>query len=253
MAVVAYGIANLIHEGAGHGGACLLAGCHPESMSSIHFEGNYDGVSDTAQRWVAASGSIANVLLGLPAWMALAKARAPHLRWFLWMLVFVNLLQATGYLLFSGIGNVGDWAVVVRDWQPAWAWRVGLVVVGGVSYMWVARACARTLAALVGALEADRERRARSLAWTVYFTGGILYCVSGALNPLDPILLLISAAAASFGGTSALLWCTSWLRNPAFAATASPPAMPGRHPGWIGAGIVMAVVFIAVMGPGIRL
>ena len=126
-------------------------------------------------------------------------------------------------------------------------------MVGAASYIWVARECARAVAALVGAEAADRESRARRLAWTAYFTGGILYCVSGVLNPLDPMLLLISAAAASLGGTSALLWCTSWLRNPAFAATDGPPAMPGRHLGWIGAGIVMAVVFIAIMGPGIRL
>jgi len=123
MAVVAYGIANLVHEGAGHGGACLLAGCQPESISSIHFEGNDTGVSDGARRWIAASGSIANVLLGLPAWLALSRACSPHVRWFLWMLAFVNLLQATGYLLFSGLGNIGDWAAVVRSWQPAWACR----------------------------------------------------------------------------------------------------------------------------------
>jgi hypothetical protein len=253
MAVVAYGIANLVHEGVGHGSACLLAGCRPESMSSIHFDGDYTGVSDGAQRWIAAAGSIANVMLGVPALLALAAARSPHARWFLWMLAFVNLLQAAGYLLFSGIGNIGDWAAVVRDWQPAWAWRIGLSVVGAISYLWVARECARAVAALVGGDAVDRERRARRMAWITYFTGGVLYCASGLLNPLDPILLLISAAAASLGGTSAFLWCTSWLRNPAFAATAAPAAMPGRHRGWIVAGVAMAIVFIIVMGPGIRL
>ncbi len=253
MAVVAYGIANLMHEGVGHGGACLLAGCRPESISSIHFDGDYAGISDVAQRWIAAAGSIANVVLGVPALLALSVARSPHWRWFLWMLAFVNLLQAAGYLLFSGIGNIGDWAAVVNGWQPAWAWRIGLAAVGAISYVWVARACAAAVAALVGGQATDRERRARRMAWTTYFTGGVLYCVSGALNPLDPILLLISAAAASFGGTSAFLWCTSWLRQPTFAATDTPAAVPARHRGWIGAGVAMAIMFIAIMGPGIRL
>ena len=179
-------------------------------MSSIHFSGDYAGVTDGAQRLVAAGGSIANAVAGAAAWRASARANAPHLRVFLWLFAFVNLLQATGYLLFSGLGDVGDWAVVVRGMDAgAWAFRAGLAIIGAASYYWVARECARTCAALVGARAADWARRARGLAWTAYFTGGVLYCVSGALNPLGPLVLLISAAAASLGGTSALLWWTA--------------------------------------------
>ena len=36
--IVAYGLANLGHEGLGHGGACLLAGGRPMVLSSVHFE-----------------------------------------------------------------------------------------------------------------------------------------------------------------------------------------------------------------------
>lgn len=253
IAVVAYGAANLLHEGVGHGVACVLAGCRPEAMSSIHFSGDYAGVTDGARRLVAAGGSIANAAAGGIAWWALARATAPHTRVFLWLFAFVNLLQATGYLLFSGLGDVGDWAAVVRGWTPAWAFRAGLAIVGAASYYWVARECARACAALVGAQAADRARRARGLAWTAYFTGGVLYCVSGALNPLGPLLLLISAAAASLGGTSALLWCMSFLRTPGFAASPRPPVEIGRHAGWIAAGIAMAVAFVGVLGPGVRL
>lgn len=253
IAVVAYGAANLLHEGVGHGVACVLAGCRPEAMSSIHFSGDYAGVTDGARRLVAAGGSIANAAAGGIAWWALARATAPHARVFLWLFAFVNLMQATGYLLFSGLGDVGDWAAVVRGWTPAWAFRAGLAIAGAASYYWVARECARACAALVGAQAADRARRARGLAWTAYFTGGVLYCVSGALNPLGPLLLLISAAAASLGGTSALLWCMSFLRTPGFAASPRPPVEIGRHAGWIAAGIAMAVAFVGVLGPGVRL
>jgi hypothetical protein len=253
IAIVAYAIANIFHEGVGHGGACVLTGCIPEAMSSIHFSGDEAGVSDAGRRWIAAGGSIANLVLGLFAWALLTRARSPQWRVFLWLLAFVNLLQAAGYLLFSGVGNIGDWAVVVAGWQPAWAWRAGLAVVGAAMYVWVARECARAIAPLVDARSPDRERRARRLAWTAYFTGGILYCISGLLNPLGPLLLLISAAAASFGGTSAFLWCTSWLRHPSFAASDDPPASVTRHRGWIAAGIVTAIVFVAVLGRGVRL
>ncbi len=253
IAVVAYGAANLLHEGLGHGVACALVGCRPEGMSSIHFSGSYEGVPDGARRLVAAGGSLANAAAGAVAWWALARARGPHVRVFLWLFAFVNLLQASGYLLFSGVGNVGDWAEVVAGWTPAWAFRIGLALVGGASYYWVARECARAAAALVGAHAADRAQRARRLAWTAYFTGGALYCVSGVLNPLGPLLLLISAAAASLGGTSGLLWCMNFLKSPAFAVSAEPPVTISRHAGWIAAGSAMVVLFIGVLGPGIAL
>jgi hypothetical protein len=253
IAIVAYAVANLVHEGVGHGGACLLTGCTPQAMSSVYFDGDEGAVSDAAIRWIAAAGSIANVLLAVPVLMLLARAQAPHWRFFLWLLAFVNLFQATGYLLFSGVANIGDWAAVVRGWQPAWAWRVGLTAVGAASYYWVARECARGAAALVGAANPERQSRARRLAWTAYFTGGALYCVSGLFNPLGPLLLLISAAAASLGGTSGLLWCMSMLRKPAFAPSVRPPIELSRHRGWIVAGVAMAVVFVGVLGPGVRL
>lgn len=253
IAVVAYGAANLLHEGIGHGVACALAGCRPDGMSSIHFSGSYDGVSEGARRMVAAGGSVVNALAGGAAWAALRHARGSHWRVFLWLFAFVNLLQATGYLLFSGLGNVGDWAEVIGGAAPAWAFRGGLALAGGASYYWVARECARAAATLVGTQAPDRERRARGLAWTAYFTGGALYCLSGVLNPLGPLLVLISAAAASLGGTSGLLWCTRFLESPAFAAAAAPPVTLARHAGWIAAGIAMAVAFVAVLGPGIAL
>ncbi len=50
----------------------------------------------------------------------------------------VNVLQAFGYLLFSGLGGVGDWSVVTRRLRPHLAWRLGLAALGAVLYFWVA-------------------------------------------------------------------------------------------------------------------
>jgi hypothetical protein len=51
-----------------------------------------------------------------------------------------------------------------------------------------------------------RVRRARQFAVTSYLIAGVLACIAGALNPVRPLLILISAAAASFGGNSGLAW-----------------------------------------------
>src|SRR5579863_3649162 len=39
-----------------------------------------------------------------------------------------NLFTGTGYFLFSGVLNFGDWAAVIRGLEPRWMWQLGLVV-----------------------------------------------------------------------------------------------------------------------------
>jgi hypothetical protein len=53
-----------------------------------------------------------------------------------------------------------------------------------------------------------RRGGAKDLTIVPYLTGGILYTVAGMLNPVGVILVGLSAAAASFGGTSGLAWMT---------------------------------------------
>ncbi|MGZ7056528.1 MAG: hypothetical protein ACXVK3_13440 [Candidatus Angelobacter sp.] len=107
----------------------------------------------------------------------------------------------------SGIGNFSDWALVVAGWQPPWAWRVGLVALGTVTYFLLfVPLCLRELRPHIGRNPEIRVSRARQLTVVPYLTGGVLSCAAGALNPVWPLLILVSAAAASFGGHSGLAW-----------------------------------------------
>ena len=47
----------------------------------------------------------------------------------------MNLLNGSGYLLYSAILGSGDWAVVVRGLQPELTWRIGLGIMGAVAYV----------------------------------------------------------------------------------------------------------------------
>lgn len=79
-------------------------------------------------------------------------------------------------------------------------------------------------------------------------------CLAGALNPRGMILILISAAASTFGGTSGLLWDINLLRN-GTTIPYGPPAEPMPiKKNWtlILAAAVAAIAFIAVLGPSIR-
>src|SRR5262249_9107315 len=62
LAVVAYALANVIHEGLGHAGTCVLVGGKPLVLTSMHFEGDTEGLSPIADRLIAAGGTIANLV-----------------------------------------------------------------------------------------------------------------------------------------------------------------------------------------------
>jgi hypothetical protein len=203
---------------------------------------------------VAAGGTLANLICGALFWVAArAVTQSASWRYFFWLLMTLNLLDAGGYFLFSGIGNIGDWAAVVAGWQPAWAWRVGLTVVGAVTYFLLfVPLCLRELRPLLGRDAKTRVRRARQLTLVPYLTSGILSCAAGALNPVGPLLILISAAASSFGGHSGLAWMSSLLYSPHIPSSELQMPEIERSRGWMVAAVILAITFIAGLGPGVK-
>ncbi|MGH9865409.1 MAG: hypothetical protein ACRD4H_08370, partial [Candidatus Acidiferrales bacterium] len=175
-----------------------------------------------------------------------------RLRYFLWLLMTINLLEFGGYFLFSGVGNIGDWAAVIQGLQPAWFWRVGLAILGITSYLVCVWIALWEMRPFLGAEWPERLRRARRFNWVAYVTGGILMCIAGLLNPVGMILVAISAAAASFGGTSGLAWMGMLLRGPRIPSSTLQMPPLTRSWAWIISGGVLAILFIAILGPGVK-
>jgi hypothetical protein len=151
---------------------------------------------------------------------------------------------------------------VIDGLSPAWAWRIGMALFGaGVYYLFVVLSM-RELRAFLGGDPAERLTRAKTLCLTPYWTGGILSCVAGLLNPVGMILVAFSAAASSFGGTSGLAW--GWELSKAnghatgadMAATLRDTGVEMgpvlRSRGWLVLGIVVSAVFVGVLGPSLR-
>jgi hypothetical protein len=250
IGVLAYMLGNVLHEAVGHGGACLLVGAKPLVLSSVHFECSLDN------RLVMAGGTLVNVLAGA-AFFALGRLtgrRHPRLKYFFWIAMTVNLFSATGYFLFSGVGGIGDWGEFIQGLGPRWLWRIGLAVFGAATYLLAGRISLLELRPLIGSNKEQRYRCAVRLSAIPYFAGGILMCIAGALNPVGMILILMSAAASTFGGTSGLLWTTDLL-NRGTLIPSGPPAEPMPiHKSWplIAATCALAVAFVAILGPSVR-
>jgi len=66
-------------------------------------------------------------------------------------------------------------------------------------------------------------------------------------------LILLSAAAASFGGNSALAWIWTLLRNPQVSSGEMQMPEIERSWAWMVAAVILPVLFIAGLGPGVRI
>jgi hypothetical protein len=260
VAAIAYALATVVHEGAGHGGACVLTGCKPQLVTSMQFLGDESGLPATASRIIAAGGSVANVVAAAVALLVMRhrgkrqRDRGVRTTWyFCWLVASINLLQASGYLLYSGITGVGDWAAVVKGAGPVWLWRLLLSLAGGVAYYATARWSMRRLGAHLSRDVDERVTQANWYALTAYVTGGVLSVLAGLRDPGGMWLVVISGAAASLGGTSALAWGPQLLRDPRFAPNGDGELVVGSRWRWMIAGVVVALGFVLVLGRGVRL
>src|SRR5437867_6315917 len=129
VGIVAYAACDMVHEVAGHGLACALTGVRALSLSTVALQ------TGSSSRIVAAAGTIANVVVGMLALSLFRRGRTfSEMRYFLWLFASVNLLNGTGYLLFSGVFDFGDWAVVISGLKPHGAWRAFIAMAGAALY-----------------------------------------------------------------------------------------------------------------------
>lgn len=256
VAVVTHVLAVVVvHEALGHGGACLLVGCRPQLLTTMQFQGDERALSSAGVRLVAAGGTISNLVAAAIAVALLRRQRerANAGVFFLWLFATLNLLQAAGYLLYSGVSNIGDWAEVVSGFTPAWKWRGALTLLGGVSYWLVTRYAMGLLGRHFRGTGATRVAEANRYTLTAYAVGGLLALAGGLFEPGGAFIVLISAVAGSLGGASGLVWGPQLLRNPRLGEPREPALHLTRDWRWIIAGAVVALVFVFVLGRGVAL
>jgi hypothetical protein len=158
------------------------------------------------------------------------------------------------YLVFSGLLESGDWAVVISGLDPAWAWRLGMATAGGAAYAASVRVAARAAAEWVGRGEVSIDDL-RRLTVSSYVAGGVLLVLASALNPVELRLVLVSGVGASFGLTWGLLLIPGMVASRMGGRPAAEPTVKALplQPFWVAAAVLVGVAFVCVLGPGIRL
>jgi hypothetical protein len=246
ISIVAGILTNVLHEGVGHGLVALLTGAKSGVLTTVAWSSTFDS------RLVEAGGTLANLAAAVVFWLALRSAKLVSMptRYFLLLTCAYNLFTGTGYFFFSGVTNFGDWAAVISGLHPHWLWRALLVVAGASSYFAAALVVGIGLVRYVGVAR-DQQGRLRKLTVVPYFTAIVLASVAGLLNPLGMQLLWQSALLATAGGQSGLLWLRYYI--PRGTEPKRSQDRLARDYVWIVAAVILAFVYVVVLGRGITL
>jgi hypothetical protein len=235
---------DVLHEGLGHGVTAWLSGAHRIAISTVALQ------CDIETRWISANGTLVNLLFGAIFWLLLLRRQrcGPATRYFLVLAMAGNLFTGTGYFLFSGVFNFGDWAAVILGLQPHWMWQLGLVVVGVASYYASMLVVAAKLKPFQG--KDDNSRRLRFLCWTPYFSDGILAGLGGLFNPFGLFYVIASALPSTLGANAGLLSLPSMMRRRGISKEEQVEPIR-RSAAWIATAAVASLLFIFVLGRGL--
>jgi len=244
VSVLACILQDVLHEGLGHGVTAWLSGAHRITLSTVAMQ------SDIETRWISANGTLVNLVFAGIFWLLLLRPQRfrPVTLYFIVLAMAGNLFTGTGYFLFSGVFNFGDWAAVIQGLQPHWLWRLGLVMLGAASYyasMWIVAAKLRRFRG-----KDQGWHRLRALSWTPYFTDGVLAGLAGLFNPIGLFYVVASALSSTLGANAGLLALPRLVRR--WDRSEDEPVEPIRRSvGWIATAAVASLLFIFVLGRGI--
>lgn len=238
MAAIAVSISTTLHEGVGHGVTAWLRGDVVTELTSNHLS------SVPPDRCVDAGGTLMNLLAGTACMLASrAAGERANLRYFLWLLGTLNVLSGAGYFLFSGVLGAGDWGQIIDGLPHHAALRVAMAIFGALLYA----ASVRWIALSLQPFVAER-REYNTLGRMPYLVACAVDCLAGAFDPLGVRLLLISTIPAVFGGHSGLLWADVFLPK----QRVQNPLAVQRSVAWWAAAVVMAGLFVVVLGRGVE-
>jgi hypothetical protein len=234
-------LGSVLHECLGHGGVAYLSGARTITLSTVAMNADIDS------RWIEAAGTLVNLAAGAVFWLLLRSKRyTPVVRLFLVLAMAGNLFAGTGYFMFSGVANFGDWAEIIKGTHLYWTWRIGMIALGAATYYLSMLLVAAELSAF---RRRDMPRRIRGLTWTPYFTEGVVATLAGLLNPAGLFYVIASAIPATMGANAGML------SLPGIVGKDGSPndavAVIRRNRRWIGSAAVLFVLFVFVLGRGL--
>ncbi len=251
IAVLAYILADIAHEGAGHILGFYLAGGKSGLLTTTRLI-EWITLPDPQWRIFDLGGLAGNLGFAFLAWLIqlLLRKRPVQLRFFLWLVMAFSLFWAFGYMIFCGVTGRGDWMALIEGTKFLWPGRILFLFLGILLYRVSIRFLTTELHRIIPTNGSKVNSRISRLIWISYISGGLIACAGAVLDPRGAMEILNSGALSSFGATIGLLFIPPSLRR-----LPEPLNLPEtfiyRDLPWILAAAAGAIYFIGILGPGI--
>ena len=248
IAAIAISFNVASHEGV-HALACLAVGGDLQEYSALYE--SCDSSTVAQGKIVAGSAPTYNLIAGALFWIILRNSRrqASETQFFLWLLMLMNWFYGAGYFIFSGIANVGDWAVVINGWEPSWLWRVLMTIVGTLFFVFFVRLGLQEFGKIAGGDADEQIRRANKLCILSYVTSFVVILMAGFFCPYGLLSLPVTAGLfAVAGALSPFLWMMRWFRTKGFAKLDKEPLEIHRKWLWLVAAVIVVFTYVFILG-----
>jgi len=248
IAAIAMSLNVAFHEGA-HALTCVAVGSDLQEYSALYV--SCDSPTMLQQKIVAGSAPVFNLLAGMFMWILLRRGRerSPEGQLFLWLFMLMNWFYAAGYWIFSGVANIGDWAVVIDGWQPTWVLRAMMIILGIFSYMVFVNLGLQAFGRMAGGEPDDQIRRGNMLSIIAYVASVLVILLAGVFCPYGPLSLPVTAGLfAAMGALSPLLWMMRWFRLERFQKLYKEPLEIRRRWSWLVTAVIVVFVYARILG-----
>ena len=252
VSALAWALANVFHEIVGHAGAAVVLGIPVRAVSTTTAYVDWTAIdSATQDRIIEAAATPVNVFTGA---LALAALRWWHLhsaatQYFLWLFAVVSFAMATWNMVTLPLLGAGDWGSIAEGLDHAGLWTAGVVAAGLVVTIVGYRLSLRWFLADLG----DRPELRHKIIFLPVATMIAVQTLSVLPSPFatapgDANHLLASV----FAFAHLMAWAV--LVNRGVGPCAPRPVDDltlGRSTGWLAAGAVLIIAYVAVLGPGL--
>ncbi|HLK59756.1 MAG TPA: hypothetical protein VKU00_24555, partial [Chthonomonadaceae bacterium] len=254
IGILAYLVAALIHEG-GHAVTGIAFGIRTLKLTSFDVDFDSSLLMPLQRRGVSAAGILCNFLLATLILILFRKAllrAGANLRYFLWLLGYINLFVGGGYMMALSFVPFGDMNSLLSGLPAEFLLRLGTTALGVLIMLFALVHGAYALNSFLGTDPVERKKRTLQLSVVPYLAGCFVNTFSAVFAGAGGFLILCSAAAASFGGTSWMLMMVFPIEGGRRLAS-DPPLTPHRSLLWIVLGLVAAALNFGVFGRGVRI
>lgn len=253
IGIAAYTVTDLTYL-VFHAAACAYSGCELVEIASSAVRKLPPETPGFEPFLVHAGGAMGNLAVFLLGWAMTARNTnwPTPLRYFLWLTMTLNGLVAGGQILISNAFDAGDWAMLSHNWPYRILWKLLFTAIGFGIALFAFTISREGIEIFLGRKSEHRRALLPILAGVPYLAGGIFITATAALSVNNKLESIVVAAVWTFGLTA---WLLIFARIPHLPRPSTPhrPLAFGRSLTWMAGTAILAIVFAAVLGPGIWL